>query len=53
MSRHRDDGPIDLVVLCLALAALAAIVTFAAITGGMSSGPEPTPLPTAPTTVAP
>jgi hypothetical protein len=48
MSHRRDDGPIDLIVLGLALVTLAAIVAFAAITGGMSSGPDQIPLPTAP-----
>lgn len=47
MSSRSDHGPVDLVILILALAALAGVLGFAVITGG-SQGQEPIPLPTAP-----
>jgi len=49
MNSRNGDGGADLIILVLALAALAGVLTFAMITGN-SEGPEPIPLPTAPTT---
>ena len=45
-----SKGSDDIVVLAVALAALAAVIAWAAITGGLSEGVNPIPLPTAPPT---